>query len=177
MMLRFTIFKTHPAIMKYTLLLLLLFISANIVAQTTAFTTVQIDSIVHDIDSVKQLDRMIEEGTLKASNDDGEQEGYFVNLYYRDENKKPVKVTVEHSLFYYDLENYYFFDNKLVFLKLRESEEFKDSLSFRNGGKYYFNNGKLFAREENNITRSKEIIATHLKIASQLLKDFAKYYK
>jgi len=163
--------------MKSVLLVLLLFMGADVFAQSPSFSKIQIDSIVHDIDSVKELDRMIVEGTLKAGNDEGDNEGYFVNLYYRDENKKPVKVSVEHSLFYYQVEKYYFFNSVLIFLQVKESEEVKDSLAFRNGGKYYFGNGKLFAREENNITLSKEAIVAYLKISEQLLKDFAKYYK
>lgn len=137
-------------IMKSLTSLLLLFTVFCSFGQDVESKVLRIDSIAKEVDSIKGLKSAITEGTISLKGKKRKKGGYSDWFYVDTTSNKLVKVIHEQSLGYYDIDVYYYLNDTLILTTTSRRETINNNDSITSSGRYYFENGDLIHRKEEN---------------------------
>jgi hypothetical protein len=130
--------------------------------QTVQLSTTQIDSLVLSIDSTKGLRNAIVDGTLRPKGKRKPKGGFSDTYFITPTTKQLEKVERGESLFYTDFTTYYFYQDSLIFVSTVRHDITGDPDKEISRGQYYFLNGILVDRREQNKPLSRpEVFLQH----------------
>ena len=130
--------------------------------QTEQLSTKKIDSLVVSIDSAKGLRNAIVDGSLRPKGKKSPKGGFSDTYLITPTSKQLVKVERGESLYYSDFTTYYFYQDSLIFVRTVRYNLSGDTYTPISSGQYYFQNGILIdRREQNKLSAKPEVFLQH----------------
>ena len=145
----------------------LIIISLTVTAQKPTLTIFQIDSIVKII-LTSDLMESLSEGEVRKKNTDINIGG-FTNYFYSNGSKELLKVSSRFSVKYYDVDDYYFNEGKLIYIHTFRQKSVKHALKFISEGHYYFHDNICFSKKGKKLSNNINVLTER---AKQLQEEF-----
>ena len=149
---------------KLSILILLLSPVSFVCGQTSQLSIKQIDSVVYSIDTTKEVQNAVADGTLRPKGKRKPKGGFSDTYLLSAKTHKLIKVEQGQSLFFTDYSTYYFFNDSLIFVKTSRCNLSGDTTNKISSGQYYFVNDILVDKKEKGKPASRpDVFTNHAK--------------